>query len=49
VPRAVQDGDALALPATEEAEEELGHELGIGRRRRDLKPERGNGPPSAAN
>jgi hypothetical protein len=41
VPRAVQDGDALALPAAEEAEEELGHDLDIGRRRLGLNPERG--------
>ena len=41
VPRAVQDRDALALPAAEEAEEELGHDLVIGSRRLGLNPEPG--------
>ena len=41
MPRAVQDRDALALPAAEEAEEELGHDLVIGSRRLGLNPEPG--------
>jgi hypothetical protein len=39
----VQDRDALALPAAEEAEEQLGHALGIGTKAPGLKPARGNG------
>jgi len=34
----VQDRDALALPAAEEAEEQLGHALGIGTNPPGLKP-----------